>query len=50
MGYKDYGAMSKANWDRVIEEIGDKIKRHIEKEYQKTLLHNDRKEKEKQER
>lgn len=46
MGYKDYDAMSKANWDRVIEEIEGKIKRHIEKEYQKTLSYNDRKEKE----
>lgn len=46
MWYKDYDAMSKANWDRVIEEIEGKIKRHIEKEYQKTLLHNERKEKE----
>lgn len=50
MEYKDYGKMLKANWDRVIEEIDGKIKRHIEEEYRKTLLYNDRKEKEEQER
>ena len=48
--YKDYGKMSEANWNRVIEEIERKIRKHIGEEYRKTLSYNGQKEKERQER